>query len=158
MSVFWKDTKSVFLGCNQAFALDSGIRYPNEIIGKTDYDLVPEAQAEVFRHNDVIVMGSRLPKLEYEIPIDGSDGKTRWLMASKVAMQDEDGNIVGVLGAHQDITERKQAEEAIRESNERFLAIFHGSNDCILQPGRCDEGASQHHWPQICRKRAGTDV
>jgi PAS domain-containing protein len=37
--IFWKDTRSVYLGCNANFAVVAGVGSPEEIVGKTDYDL-----------------------------------------------------------------------------------------------------------------------
>ena len=44
--VFWKDRNILYLGCNQAFAIDAGLKDPAEIIGKTDYELAWSETAE----------------------------------------------------------------------------------------------------------------
>lgn len=142
VSVFWKDRYGVFLGCNQAFAIDAGVKSPKEVIGKTDYELASPAHANFFQHDDVIVMKSGAPKFVYSIPFDRPDGKTHWLMTSKVPMRDEEGKIIGVLGAHQDVTDRKQAEDELVESKERFQAIFNGSDDAIFVHQLKEEGFS----------------
>lgn len=112
--VFWKDSKNVYLGANQAFAGDAGVSSPDALIGKTDYDLGFAEQAERFRQDDNRVMKSGKSRLFYEEPQTRPDGKTNWVLTSKVPMRDENQNIIGVLGAYQDITKRKQAEEEIR--------------------------------------------
>ena len=51
-AVFWKDRDLVYLGCNQAFADDAGFSSPEDIIGKTDFDMPWKEQAEFYRADD----------------------------------------------------------------------------------------------------------
>jgi PAS domain S-box-containing protein len=60
------------------------------------------------------------------------DGKTVWLSTSGVPMLDDQGNLLGYRGKDTDITERKQAEEALRESEERLRSIMENANDAIF--------------------------
>ena len=63
-AVFWKDRDLVFLGCNQAFAEDAGFSSPEDIIGKTDFDMPWKAQAELYRADDRLVMENGESKLQ----------------------------------------------------------------------------------------------
>ena len=56
--VFWKDTNSVYLGCNKNFAHDAGLDSPQEMIGKDDYAQTWKDQAELYRSDDKQVMSS----------------------------------------------------------------------------------------------------
>src|SRR5574339_563111 len=67
-AVFWKDQDLVYLGCNQAFADDAGFSSPEEIIGKTDYDMPWKDQADLYRADDRHVLDSGESKLNYEEP------------------------------------------------------------------------------------------
>lgn len=111
--IFWKDRESVYLGCNQLFARDSGLNDPSELIGKTDYDMGWREQAELYRSDDAQVINSGEAKLNYEEPQTTPDGKRIWLRTSKVPLRDIDGRIIGVLGTYEDITERKKTEEQL---------------------------------------------
>ena len=64
-AVFWKDRDLVYLGCNQAFADDAGFSSPEEIIGKTDFDMPWKDQAELYRADDQRVLKNGEPKLNY---------------------------------------------------------------------------------------------
>lgn len=108
--VFWKDRDSRFMGCNLAFAQDAGLESPEEIVGKTDYDLSWGEQAEAYRSDDKNVIQSGMPKLGYEEPQPRRDGSLRWIHTNKVPLRDQNGDIIGLLGTYEDITERKQAE------------------------------------------------
>jgi PAS domain S-box-containing protein len=121
--VFWKDLNSVFLGCNKLFAGDAGIQNAQQIIGKTDYDMSWRAQADDYRRDDQEVMRSGVPKLRYEEAQTQKD-KTVWLQTSKIPLTDLSGNIIGLLGTYSDITERKQALEDKRRSEQRLMLHF----------------------------------
>jgi PAS domain S-box-containing protein len=121
-AVFWKDRNLVYLGCNRAFAEDTGFSSPEEVIGKTDFDMPWKKQAELYRADDQLVMESGEAKLNYEELQTTPDGSTIWLSTSKIPMR-ENGQVVAVLGMYEDITVRKRAEQAIKESEEEFKAI-----------------------------------
>ncbi|HEY9152969.1 MAG TPA: PAS domain S-box protein, partial [Anaerolineales bacterium] len=121
-AVFWKDRDLVYLGCNQAFADDTGFSSPEDVIGKTDFDMPWKDQAELYRADDERILENGEPKLDYEEPQTTPDGSTIWLSTSKIPVN-ENGQVVAVLGMYEDITARKQAEKALIESEEKFRAI-----------------------------------
>lgn len=118
-AVFWKDKNLVYLGCNRAFAEDAGLDSPEQIIGKTDYDMPWKPEAELYRADDQKVMESGQPKLNFEEPQTTPTGETIWLRTSKVPMVDAQGNVFAVLGMYEDITERKKLEQQIQTVMER---------------------------------------
>jgi PAS domain S-box-containing protein len=130
-AVFWKDRDLVYLGCNQAFAEDAGLASPEEIIGKTDFDMPWKEQAELYRADDGLVMESGEPKINYEEPHTTSDGSRTRVRTSKIPVR-ENGEIVAVLGMYEDITERKSAEKALTDSEAQFRLLFEQSADAIL--------------------------
>jgi PAS domain S-box-containing protein len=119
--VFWKDANSVFVGCNAAHARDAGLADPAEIVGKTDHDLPWGEQADEYAIVERAVLASGEPRLGFEESQLRADGRVSWNRVNKVPLFDGEGHVVGILGTYEDITERKQSEEALRES-ERFLA------------------------------------
>lgn len=118
--VFWKDQNGLFLGCNQLFAQDVGKANPEEVIGIDDYALSSAAQAELYRADDRFVMESGQPKINYEEPQTTADGKLAWLNTSKIPLHNSQGELIGILGTYEYITERKEAERLLKESNERL--------------------------------------
>ncbi|PEN11447.1 hypothetical protein CRI94_15540 [Longibacter salinarum] len=71
-----------------------------------------------------------LSYLDQEIRMRHKDGSWRWVLdRGKIVEWDEDGNPLRMVGTHVDITERKQAEEELRKSEERFDLAVRGSKD-----------------------------
>ena len=121
LRILWKDVNSVYVGCNEAFALDAGLSDPAEIVGKTDYDLSWGQFARGYVDDDRSVMESGRPKLGVEEMQVRADGRETWVRMSKVPLLDEDGIVVGMLGTTEDITDRRRAEQALQAS-EQFLS------------------------------------
>jgi PAS domain S-box-containing protein len=122
--VFWKDRNSKYLGCNRPFAVDAGLSSPDVIIGKNDFEMPWLEQAELYRADDRLVIESGMPKLNYEEPQTTAEGLHIWLRTSKVPLIDATGQVRGVMGTYEDITERKRAEEALRKSEEKYRRYF----------------------------------
>ena len=114
-AVFWKDRRSVYLGCNERAARDIGCLSAAEVVGQATagFSFTPE-EAEAFRRSDREIMESGTPQLEREETLTGANGRRRTILTSKVPLRGPDGEVTGVLGVYSDITERKRAEEELR--------------------------------------------
>ncbi len=122
--VFWKNRDLEYTGCNRLFAQDAGLQSPDEVVGKTDYDLAWKAFAERYRADDRKVIDAGMLKLGYEEPLETEDGRTTWLRTSKVPFRDQNGNVIGVLGSYEDITERKKAAVALERSEATLSSVL----------------------------------
>jgi len=127
--VFWKDKNCVFLGCNAEFAHDAGYASPQDIIGKTDAQMVWREYADKYRADDRQVIDEGKSKLLIEEPFRTSNGSVITVMTSKIPLRDAHGAINGVLGTYQDITARKDAEEKLRESEARYQTFIESTTD-----------------------------
>jgi len=114
--VFWKDTELRYLGCNTAFARDAGMARPEDLIGKDDYQMAWCEQAEAYRADDRRVMDTDTPRIGFEEPQTTPDGDTIWLRTSKVPLHDAEGEIFGMLGIYDDVTEKRQLEAQLQQA------------------------------------------
>jgi len=119
VGVFWKNKNQTYLGCNQSFAKDAGIASPEAIIGKNDFNLGWKDIAQKYQDDDKSVIESGIPKLNFEEPLIRANGKKRWVKTSKVPLRNDEGEIIGILGTYEDITEYKSANESLQR--ERIL-------------------------------------
>jgi PAS domain S-box-containing protein len=127
-AIFWKDCAGVFLGCNENFVRTVGVTGPDQIVGKTDYDLsASNVEADIFRADDLEVISQNQPKRHIIEQVRAADGTAIWADTTKTPLMDAAGKPYGVLGVYEDITERKQMEDALRESEEKFAKVFHDS-------------------------------
>lgn len=112
--IFIKDGKDLrFLRFNKAGEKLLG-RSQEEMTGKTDYDFFPKEQADFFTKKDMEVLNSRREADIPEEPINTSQGP-RWLHTKKIPVYDAAGTPLYLLGISEDITEKKKAEDTIRE-------------------------------------------
>jgi PAS domain S-box-containing protein len=132
MRIFWKDRELRYLGCNTLFAQDAGLTRPDELIGKTDFDMGWKDQAEIYRADDRLVMDSNTSKLSYDEPQTTPDGGEIWLRSSKVPLRNDANETIGLLGIYEDITGHKLAAQALEESERKFRAIVDATVDGIL--------------------------
>ncbi len=110
--IFYKDKENRFIRVNKALADVTGL--PKEAIeGKTTFEIYPH-YAEKYWEDDKEVISSGQPKTNIIEPVVLKDG-TRWAQTDKIPYRDEMGNIIGIIGFALDITERKQAEEKLKQ-------------------------------------------
>lgn len=107
--IFWKDKKLRFLGCNKAFAQDAGKKSVKEVIGLTDHDMPWKKEANHYIKDDQSVLNSLKAKIDIEEEQTSEDGTTKWLSTKKVPLTNEKGELLGIVGAYEDITKMKEA-------------------------------------------------
>lgn len=108
--IFWKNTNSIYLGCNKKFSSLVN-KTPNEVIGKSDLELGWEAgEAALFIQGDKEVMSGK-SKVNVEELLIQPDGSKTIMLVSKVPVFDKNDKCIGVLGVSIDITDRKKMEQ-----------------------------------------------
>jgi len=135
-TVYLKDHESRFTLINKAQAELMSIANPQDAIGKTDFDFFSPNLAKMFFEEEqrLIKTGDAvIDRVEFN-PLP--DGKPRWLAASKVAVRDTNGQIIGIAGISRDITARRLAENALSESQEQWRSLVENAPSTILTLSR----------------------
>ena len=120
-SVFIKDRDGRYLFLNAQAARVMG-QSATDITGKDDTFLFPPDEARRIMEHDRTIMDGKAVAT-YEEVLTTLSGEERTFLATKGPLFDARGNLRGIFGMARDITERKRAEEALKESEKRFHAI-----------------------------------
>ena len=139
--IYFKDRESRFIRINEALARRHGLSDPRVLLGKTDYDFFGEQHARQAYEDEQRIMATGQPMIDKEEKEDWKDGRVAWVSSTKMPLRDITGKIVGIMGISRDITERKEAEEQIREQT-RLLDLAH---DAIVV---CDLKDRILYWNQ----------
>lgn len=122
--IFWKDRNSVYLGCNRRWAEMAGIGDPKNVVGLVEADMpwTPEQRAW-YLECDRRVMDTNNPMLRIKQSQLQGDGRQTWRETSKLPLHDSQGNVIGLLGMIEDVTDRKVAEDLLRQSETKFRKL-----------------------------------
>jgi PAS domain S-box-containing protein len=113
-----------------SFAARSVGRSRDDLIGRTRAELFPQAESQRQRTNIIRVLVSGEPlSIESSLPLPSG---TRWHDTLLVPVKDRTGTVTGVMGISRDITGRKLAEEALRQSEMRYHELFELGGEAVF--------------------------
>lgn len=128
--VFCKDLHLRYIFCNRAYA-DDHHRTPQEIRGKTDYELFPRDLAQKYRRDDKKVLDEKKPAHLEETYIH--NGQPRIVHTYKTPLRDNQRNIIGLLGIFWDITHHRHIEDLLAQSTRNHHMLVETANSIILR-------------------------
>ena len=122
--VYAKDAEGRFTIANVGVARQFGFSSPNEVIGKSDFDLFPRDLAAQYHleEQEILRSGQGLHGHEGPTVDAGKPEKNRWVSTTKVPLRNDLGEITGFVGLGHDITERKRAEDGLQQSSRELQA------------------------------------
>jgi PAS domain S-box-containing protein len=92
-------------------------------VGKTDFDFFTAEHAQEAYRDEQEIIRTGQPIVGKEEKETWPDGHVTWLLTTKMPLRDANGEIIGTFGVSRDITERKQTEEALRNSEAQFRQL-----------------------------------
>ena len=112
--IFWKNANGIYMGANNLFLQDAKLNSIEELIGKNDFEMIwSETDAQAYRDDDIYVMETDTPKLQFEETQTNDKGETIILSTSKVPLRNSNGEIIGILGTYEDISHKRNMEYQI---------------------------------------------
>jgi len=124
--IAWKDTDHRYAGGNEIYARDAGLSSRSALIGLTDGELRWGDDPHEVRDEDVRVMSGEVTKRHFERPLVAVDGSEVWISETKLPLEDQNGNVTGVLVAYENITARRDAHRALRLQGRAIDASING--------------------------------
>jgi PAS domain S-box-containing protein len=130
--IYVKDSKSRKILANKADYTNCGFDLEEHVLGKSDFDVYPKEIAEQFFVNDQIILKQKEKALNSLEKIIKKTGETKWLMTTKLPLHNKDGDIIGIVGIGRDITQQKEAEEKLIQSEKTYREIFNSVEDALF--------------------------
>jgi two-component system, sensor histidine kinase and response regulator len=129
-TIYFKDLDSKFTRINKAQAKLLGVKHPDDVIGKSDFDFFKHAQQAYDTEQEII--RTRIPIMN-QINTVESNGITKYLSDTKIPLIDSKNKCIGTVGITRDITSFKTAEDAMLESQAKFKALFENAPLAIFR-------------------------
>ncbi len=121
-SIYFKDTAGRYTRVNQSHANVLGVHVPQKMIGKTDFDFLPEEVARQSEVEEKEIMDSWRPVTDKVTKIRNPGGAVCWYSTTKVPIIDMAHRVTGLAGISREITERKKDEEALARQAQELAA------------------------------------
>jgi PAS domain S-box-containing protein len=131
--MYVKDAEGRFVLANASLARLNGVKTPEEMLGKTDFDFYPRELASVFSEDEQNLMRTGQPLYNHEETNPDSTGNMVHVLTTKVLLRDSNGKVTGIAGIGRNISERKEMEDKLRETEQQYRGIFDNAIIGIFQ-------------------------
>ncbi len=124
IGVYWKNTDLKIAGVNKRFCNDIGLPEA-DIIGKTERDVYQNTQqADIVARLDRAVIETGIPMIAENGRYFMNNGKLRHIEISRLPIQDQDSNTLGMLGVYTDVTERLETQKSLKRHHQLLASIY----------------------------------
>ncbi len=118
--IYIKDPEGRYVFNNINYAKALGTSSPEEVVGKTDFEFYPQELAERYSVDEQEVISSGRSLVDDEESRVDEQGNRTWFSTIKVPLSDGSGEVVGLFSVVRDITQRKEAEQTLKENEENL--------------------------------------
>jgi PAS domain S-box-containing protein len=118
--IYFKDREGRITKANLAHAKCLGFQYPDEEIGKTDFDFYPEDRAINLHAQEQEIIRTGQPIINQECSMSRPDGSVEWSLVTKMPLHNENGEIIGIFGISRDITDLKHVQQELAQYRDRL--------------------------------------
>lgn len=116
--MYVKDAESRFVVANASLARSMGVKSPEELLHKTDFDFYPKELADAYYRDEQNVIRTKQPLFNREEEAFDADGNKIWVLTTKVPLYDKNGQVTGIAGVGRDITHLKKTQEEMQKARE----------------------------------------
>lgn len=131
--IYFKDTQSRFVKAGRALAQRFRVPDPESLVGKTLVDLLETESAQALMAEEQELLKRGEAKINEVEEVVDHEGRRTWASVTKVPIYNRAGEPLGLVGVARDITRLMETEQALREAEEKFRAIFENSVEGIFQ-------------------------
>jgi sigma-B regulation protein RsbU (phosphoserine phosphatase) len=150
-NIYFKDLESRLILVNTAFALWVGCSRPEELIGKSDFDLFKDEHARPAFEAEKRIIETREPLLGIEEKEVWPDGHVTWVSTSKMPMIGSDGDVIGTFGVSRDITAHKASEQKLAEYARELEILNSQIEEDIAMANRFQKAFLPDAYPRFAK-------
>jgi diguanylate cyclase (GGDEF)-like protein/PAS domain S-box-containing protein len=141
--IYFKDRQSRFVFGNRSFLAMFNLDRIEELYGKSDFDFFAIEHAQAAYNDEQEILRTLEAVMNKEERETWPDGRVTWCSSTKAPFRDEHGEVVGTLGISRDITPGKQAQEALRESEQRYRMVSEQLADANRQLAEANQALNE---------------
>jgi PAS domain S-box-containing protein len=122
--IYFKDRHSRFIRVNMGMAIAFGYKDPEELRGKSDFDIHPHERAEDAFNDEQKILQTGDPLVDKDETERHADGTIHWVNTLKMPLKNPRGQIIGTMGISRDITNEKNIELALHREKKLLSTIL----------------------------------
>lgn len=131
-NLYFKNLKCRFIKINKHLSTYLGLDSPEQAIGKSDFDFFSNEHAQQAYKDELEIIETGIPLIGFEEKETWPDGHISWVSTTKMPLKDKNDKTIGTFGISRDITDRRAAQLALAQSEERFRTLITHMDEGVI--------------------------